>query len=153
MRMPHQGTLAGGKLERRLGVVHRFGILGRRNRDRSFELPNQRAARDSDDQILARVAIHALAQAWFASFSDQPRSIKLGDQIVQIMVGLEDDIAAAPAVAAARPALGHERFAMERHTPFAAVARSREDFDFINKHRCRANKKARPKTSPWLASG
>jgi hypothetical protein len=37
---------------------------------------------------------------------DEARLIILGDEIVQVVVGLQNHAAAAPAVAAARPALG-----------------------------------------------
>ena len=48
------------------------------------------------------------------------------------MVGrLEDDIAAAPAVAAVRPAKLHERLAPERHRAVAALARPDENLDLI----------------------
>ena len=50
------------------------------------------------------------------------------------MVGLEDDAAAAPAVAAARAALGTILLALEGDAAFAAVARPRVDFDFVNEH-------------------
>ena len=46
----------------------------------------------------------------------------------------KDHAAAASAVAAAGPALGHERLAMERDTAFAAVPRPRVNFDFVNEH-------------------
>ena len=51
------------------------------------------------------------------------------------MVGLEDDAAAAPAIAAAGAALGTENFAQESDAPFAAMAGPRIDFYFINEHR------------------
>jgi hypothetical protein len=50
------------------------------------------------------------------------------------MIGLENDVAAAPPVAAARPAFGPEGFPQKGHAAFAAVAGARMDFHFINKH-------------------
>jgi hypothetical protein len=50
------------------------------------------------------------------------------------VVGLQDDAAAAPAVAAARPALGDVSLAMERDATFAAVPRLRVNFYFVNEH-------------------
>ena len=50
------------------------------------------------------------------------------------MVRLEDDIAAAAAIAAGRAALGSIRLAQKSHAAFAAVARSRMNSYLINKH-------------------
>jgi len=50
------------------------------------------------------------------------------------VVGLQDDAAAASAVAAARPALGDVSLAMERDAALAAVAGLRVDFYLVNKH-------------------
>jgi hypothetical protein len=69
-----------------------------------------------------------------AALRNEAGVIILGDEIVQVVVGLKNHIAAAPAVAAAGPALGDVSFAMERDTAFAAMARPRVNFDFVNKH-------------------
>jgi hypothetical protein len=58
----------------------------------------------------------------------------LGHQIVQIMIGLEYDVAAAPSVAAAGAAFGPEGFPQKGHAAFAAVPGAPMDFDFIDKH-------------------
>jgi len=55
------------------------------------------------------------------------------------MVGLEDDAAAATAVAAAGAAFGTVSFMNKGYASGAAVARLRVDFDFVNKQ----NEKAR----------
>jgi hypothetical protein len=68
------------------------------------------------------------------AWCNEARLIILRDEIVQVVVGLKDDAAAAPAVAAARPALGHEGFAMKRDAAFAAVPRFRVNFYFVNEH-------------------
>ena len=70
----------------------------------------------------------------FAVLGDEARLIILRDEIVQVVVGLQNDAAAAPAVAAAGAALGDIGLAMERDTAFAAVARPRVNFDFVNEH-------------------
>ena len=80
------------------------------------------------------MAVHALAQTVLAVPGDEAWLIILRDEIVQVVVGLENDAAAAPAVAAARPALGHERLAMERDAAFAAVPRMRVIFYLVNEH-------------------
>ena len=65
---------------------------------------------------------------------DQPRLVILGDEIVQVVVGLQNHVAAATAVAAVGAALGTILLALESHAAFAAVARARVDFDFVNEH-------------------
>ena len=64
------------------------------------------------------------------------------------MVGFEDHVAAAPAVAAAWPALGTILLALEGDAPFAAVARPRVDFDFVNEHKKRRGSRLAVKCYP-----
>ena len=78
--------------------------------------------------------IHSFAHSRFSSLCDQARVVKLRDQIVQVVVGFENDVAAATTIAAARPAFRDKRFAMEGHAPFATMAGSRKNFDFVDKH-------------------
>ena len=80
------------------------------------------------------MAIHALAHAGLAVLGDQAGDIILGDEIVQVMIGLQNHAAAATAIAAAGAAFGDVSFAMERDAAFATVAGARVDFDFVNKH-------------------
>jgi hypothetical protein len=67
-------------------------------------------------------------------FSDQTRIVELGDEVVQIMVGFQDNISAMPAIAAAWPAFGAIGFPEERHTTLAAMPCFGIDFNFIDKH-------------------
>ena len=80
------------------------------------------------------VAVAAAAHSELAFFGDEAGLIELREQVVQIVIGLEDNIASAAAVAAAGAAFGNECFAMKRDAAFAAVAGAGEDFDFIDKH-------------------
>ena len=86
------------------------------------------------DQVLAGMAVHAIAHAESAILRDEARLVILGDEVVQVVVGFEDDVAAAPAVAAAGPALGTILLALEGDAAFAAVAGPRVDLDFVNEH-------------------
>jgi hypothetical protein len=86
------------------------------------------------DKVLARRAVHAFAQAWLSVLRDQAGRVELGDEIVQIMVGLQNDIAASAAIAAAGAAFGTKRFAEKGHAAFAAMSRATENFNFIYKH-------------------
>ena len=107
------------------------------------------------------MAIHAFAHAALALRRDEAGLIILRDEIVQVVVSLENDIATPPAIAAARPALGDVGLAMKRHAALAAVAGARADLDFIDEHEglqyallarrlkpISKIKKARPVTSP-----
>src|SRR5262249_17383064 len=75
--------------------------------------------------------------------------IILRDEIVEIVVGLENDVASAPAVAAAGAALGSVLLALERDAAFSAVPRPRVNFYFVNEH---TNKKGEARASPWKSS-
>ncbi len=96
--------------------------------------PYQRATGDLDDKVLARVTVHALAKARFPDLGDEARDIILRDQVVEVVVSLQDHAAAAPAVAAAGPALGNVSLTMESNTALAAVSRPRVNFDFVDEH-------------------
>ena len=135
----NNGPAAGAGGEHRLlaGILILLVILldfGFRGWGGVFQQPNERAARDLDDEILAGMAIHAFAQAAVAIGGDQARDVILLNQVVEVVIGLEDDAAAASAVAAAGTALGHKSFAMKGHTTAAAMAGVRVDFYFVNKH-------------------
>src|SRR6185369_9396849 len=69
-----------------------------------------------------------------AFLGNQSGLIILVDQIVQIVARLENDIAAAAAIAAARAALWPVCFAMKGHSAFASVSRSRVNFDLVDEH-------------------
>src|SRR5579872_7499146 len=87
-----------------------------------LETPNNRAARDFYNQVGSRNAIHSFAHSRLTILSDQAGCVELGNQVVEIMVGLQNDVAAAAAVAAARAALWTKLFARKRHATFSAMA-------------------------------
>jgi hypothetical protein len=64
----------------------------------------------------------------------------LGDEIVEIVVGFENNITAAAAVATAGTAFRAIRLAEERHASLTAVSGAGEHFDFVDEHK---NKKGR----------
>ena len=69
-----------------------------------------------------------------AVFGNQSRHKKLRDQIVEIVAGLEDDTAAATAIAAIGAAFGLEGFAPERHATASAVAGAGVNFYLVDEH-------------------
>ena len=80
------------------------------------------------------MAVHAFAQAVLAIRRNEARLIVLGDEVVEVVVGLQNHAAAPSAVAATGAAFGHEGFPMERDTAFATVPRPCVNLDFVNKH-------------------
>src|SRR5881394_1068832 len=109
-------------------------LVGRGVRCRRSQSPHQGAAWDFDEQIFSRVAVHSFAQSVLAIVREEPRLVKLRDKIVQVVVGLQNDISSAPAVAAGRAAFGPERFTEKSNTTLSAVAGARKNFDFVDEH-------------------
>ena len=86
-----------------------------------------------------------------AVFGDQARDIKLGDEIVQIVAGLQDYVATPAAIAAIGTALGDKGFAAKGHTTSTTMAGAGINFHLINEHDGiirSATKKARPEPRP-----
>ena len=54
--------------------------------------------------------------------------------MVEVVIGLENYIAAAPSIAAAGSAFGNEGFAVKRDAALPTVAGARENSDFIDEH-------------------
>ena len=79
--------------------------------------------------------IHPVAHAELTILSEQARLIILRDQVIQVVVGFENHIAAASAITSARSTFGTILFALECDAPFAAMACASIDFDFVNEHR------------------
>jgi len=80
------------------------------------------------------MAIHAFPHAELTVLGKQSRLIILRDEIIEVVVRLQNHVAPAPAITAVRPALGTILLAPESHAAFAAVARTRVDFDFVYEH-------------------
>jgi hypothetical protein len=89
------------------------------------------------------MAVHPFAQAGLPVGGDEAGIEKLGHQVVQVVVGLEDYIAARAAVAAAGTALGPKRFPKKGDASFAAVTRPAINFYLVNEHECRSEIKKR----------
>ena len=93
-----------------------------------------RARRDADDQRLAvgPVALRALAVPAALRAEVRPAAERL--QVAQRVVDAHEHVAAAAAVAAVRPALGHVRLAAERHDAVAATAGANLDLGAVMEH-------------------
>ena len=112
------------------------GLVGRDvgNDKAAFGLFHQRAARHADDKVLRVFSVAARAAAVFAA---RRRILALIAEIHQggkVWVGHKHNVAAAPAVAAVRPAGRHIFFPVERNGAVAALARLQEYFCGVDKH-------------------
>ncbi len=71
------------------------------------------------------------------------------DQVIDIIIGLQDDAAASAAIAAAGASLGTVGLTLEGNAAFAAMAGACINFNLINKHeREMKAKKRRGKNRP-----
>jgi hypothetical protein len=80
------------------------------------------------------VAIHPLSQTALAFFGYQARLVILSDEIIEIMIGFENDITATPAIPSAGTAFGPIFLTLKCDAAFAAMSRSRVNFYLVNKH-------------------
>ena len=94
---------------------------------------DERAARNTQRQALAVLAGGAVALAVHAVAGNIFPFIAEVHQCGHVVVHDDNDIAAAPAVAAIRAAGRHKFFSVERHGPIAAPAGDNSDRGFVNK--------------------
>jgi hypothetical protein len=91
-----------------------------------------------------------------AALGFDDRLVEKAREVVLVLVGDHDDVAAAPAVAAVGAALRDELFAAEADAAPAAVAGLGVNFDLIDKHRralCRCRVGAsKQKRGGWSSS-
>ena len=95
---------------------------------------DDRAARHADNEIRAVLALAALAATVFTRRGDVFLLIAEVQQGGEVVIHLEDDRAAAAAVAAVRPAGGNILLAVETDLAVAALAGDDLDLGNINKH-------------------
>ena len=98
------------------------------------KLPYDRAAWHFHDDIFTRMTIHPLAHAGFAVLSKEPWLIKLGNKVVNVLIGLKDYASTLAAIAAAGAAFGAEFLTLECDAAFAAVPGARVNFYFVDEH-------------------
>ena len=120
---------------RRLRLFVRIRIgSGLRGRGWGGKPPNERSDGNFNDQVLPGMPIHAFSQPGMAFLRNQPRLVKLRDQVIEVVIGLKNHVSPTPAVAAAGAALGTIGLAMKGHTAFAAVTGARVNFYLIDEH-------------------
>jgi hypothetical protein len=108
--------------------------------------PYQRPARHLHDAAFTSPPIHPFPHAVLAILSDEAGLIKLGDEIIQIMVSLEDHIATPASVSPTWSAFRDKGLSMKSHTALAAVPGPRMDLYLVDEHV--PNKKGEAVASP-----
>ena len=132
--------------------VHRHGIVGPtvefrridfffaraggdgRERRTGGQSIDQRAHWDRHNFVRTGLARAFLGSATIAIFRADMRLVKERGERVDVRIRAEHHIAALPAVAAVRPAFGHEGFAAEAAGAVAAIAGFGVDANVINEH-------------------
>jgi hypothetical protein len=117
--------------------------------------PYQSPARDPDEQVLSCRPIHAFSLPGSAILGNQSGVVKLCDEIVQIVIGLQEDITSAPPISSARAAFGDEGFTVEGHSALTSMPCLSIDSYFVDKHVAARNmgrKKARLRASPFFTN-
>ena len=102
--------------------------------------PDDGSTRHLDNEIFAGLAIHALAHAALTTLCDEVRDEELLDQVVEVMVGLQDHIAAAAAIAAAGATFWNVSFAVKGDGTFSSMTGPGGNFDLINEHNLRVGR-------------
>ena len=78
--------------------------------------------------------VHSFAETLLSIFGNEPRLIILRNQIVEIVICFENDLATAAAVPAIGPAFRTILLATEGNTTFSAVPAAGINFYFVNEH-------------------
>ena len=99
------------------------------------QFPDERAAGHFDDELLATAPGFALALTGATVLGVEVRGVVLRDEVVDIVVRLQDHVATLAAVAAARAALGLERFMRKGDATVSALAGPGLNLDCVDEHR------------------
>ena len=127
-------TFARGK-SHRLTCALLAGGIGRAGREPARrQTPDQRAAGNFHQQLFAGASVHSFAHAVLAVLRNEPGLVILCDEIVQVVVGLQNNVAATPTVPAGRTAFRSGCFTQESDTTLPAMTGARENFDFVDEH-------------------
>jgi hypothetical protein len=129
-----RGASCGGKPFGRGVFESRFPVRVRIRAIGFGNAPDEGAARNFDEEIGAGPTIHAFAEAGFTALGEEARLEMLGYEVIEIVIGLQDDIAAATAVATTGTTLGAIGFTEKGHAAFTPMAGARENFYLVNEH-------------------
>ena len=102
--------------------------------------PDDGSTRHLDNEVFAGLAIHALAHAALTTLCHQVRDEELLDQVVEIVVCLQDHIAASAAIATAGATFGNVSFAVKGDGTFSSMTGTGGNFDLINEHNLRVGR-------------
>jgi len=98
------------------------------------QLVNDRSNRNLYDFVRRIFAMHFFPAPMSAVFRLNERLVEKMSEMVGMLIGPQNNIAAAPAVTAIRSALGNEFLAPETDAPASALSGLRKNFDAIDKH-------------------
>ena len=99
--------------------------------------PDDGSTRHFDDQIFAGLPIHALTHATFTTLGHQVGDEELLDQVVEVVIGLQDHIAASAAIATAGTTFWNVSFAVKGDSAFSSMTGTSENLDLIDEHNLR----------------
>jgi hypothetical protein len=98
---------------------------------------NHRSNRYLHNLVRRRSSEHFLPHTVAAALCLDNRFVKKVCEIVDVRISFQNDIAAAPAIAAVRTAFRHKFLPPETDGPAAAVSGLGKNFDSIDEHRRR----------------
>ena len=127
MQVARAAAAAFGHAER-LAVLEEFAQLAAR-----FRVLHDRPERDADRDVAAVGAVLEAAAAGLAVFGAALGIVEDARERIDVLVAGEEDVAAAAAVAAVRPAERHKRLAAERHRAVATPAGADEHLNLVDK--------------------
>src|SRR5213075_1754767 len=115
-------------------LIRRF--LARRSAFPTPQFEYHRPHRHLHDLRWRTAAMHLFPLPVSAIFRSDQRLVKQTGESVGMLVGPQDDVASAAAVATVRPAARDKLFPSEAHTAASAIAGLGMHFDSVNEHRC-----------------
>jgi hypothetical protein len=97
-------------------------------------LPHNRPHGNFDDFVCPRTAGHFLPLPVASTLCFNDRLVEKIGEIIDVLVGSQDNVAAASAIATIWPAFGHKFFSPKTDAPASTLSGLRENFDPINEH-------------------
>lgn len=115
--------------------------------------PDDGSTRHFDDQIFAGLPIHALTHATFTTLGHQVGDEELLDQVVEVVIGLQDHIAASAAIATAGTTFWNVSFAVKGDSAFSSMTGTSENLDLIDEHNLRVGRLTTKSEAPRSQNG
>ena len=100
-----------------------------------WDAPDERSTGDFDKEVGAGATIHSFTEAGVTFLGVQSGLEVLGNEVIEVVIRLENDIATPPAVAATGSTFRAIGFAQKSDTTLAAMAGTSENLDLVDEHR------------------